>query len=99
MAIVEGIAAWAASLSRADVPDNVVALCRAQRRSVFGALAASSGNGAARRVLDAVSAWGGDPLYAATAPSIALDFDDYVSFGHTGHTSVLVPLLLGTETG
>src|SRR5205085_3169309 len=39
-----------------------------------------------------------DALYAATALSIALDFDDYMSFAHTGHTAVLVPLLLSAET-
>ena len=40
-----------------------------------------------------------DAVYAATALSVALDFDDYVSFGHTGHSSVLVPALLAAETG
>ena len=40
-----------------------------------------------------------DALYAASAQSIALDFDDYVCFGHTGHSSVLVPILLSCETG
>ena len=34
-----------------------------------------------------------------TAMSMALDFDDYVSFGHTGHSGVLVPLLLAADTG
>src|SRR6266566_4810844 len=40
-----------------------------------------------------------DALYALTALSMALDFDDYVSFGHTGHSGVLVPLLLAADTG
>ncbi|NNN20392.1 MAG: hypothetical protein HKL80_00115 [Acidimicrobiales bacterium] len=40
-----------------------------------------------------------DALYAASAQSIALDFDDYICFGHTGHSSVLVPILLSCETG
>src|SRR5947209_1981299 len=115
MTTLEGIAAWAASLSVNDIPAAVVDLCRAQRRSVLAAIAASTGDAASGRVLDAVTAGAGDgpaplvgtdrlvrvddALYAATALSIALDFDDYVSFAHTGHTAVLVPLLLATATG
>src|SRR5437763_1141204 len=106
MTTLEGIAAWASSLSATDVPERVVALCRAQRRSVLAAMAASARDDASRRVLGAVSASAGDgvaplvgtdrlarvddALYAATALSIALDFDDYLSFAHTGHTAVLV---------
>jgi 2-methylcitrate dehydratase PrpD len=112
---VEDIAAWVAGLSAPDVPADVLDLCRDQRRSVLGAVAASSGDAAARRILDAVDGWaaGGpvgvaalgravsvdDALYATTALSMALDFDDYVCFGHTGHSAVLVPVLLAAETG
>src|SRR5688572_9309602 len=112
---VERIAAWASELTLADVPTDVVALCRAQRQSVLGGVAASSGDGAAQRVLVAVDSWASDgpapllgterhvtvdaALYGAAALSIALDFDDYVCFGHTGHSAVLVPILLATETG
>lgn len=35
--------------------------------------------------------------YAAAAFSIALDFDDYLCFAHTGHSAVLVPLLMAAE--
>jgi len=112
---VEDIAAWVAGLSAANLPADVVDLCRDQRRSVLGAVAASSGDAAARRILDAVRAWAaggpvetvalgrpvsvGDALYATTVLSMALDFDDYVCFGHTGHSAVLVPVLLAAETG
>lgn len=40
-----------------------------------------------------------DAIYAAAALSIALDFDDYLCFGHTGHSAALVPMLLAGETG
>lgn len=40
-----------------------------------------------------------DAIYAAAALSIALDFDDYLCFGHTGHSAALVPVLLAAETG
>lgn len=117
MSTVESIAEWAAGLRVAEVPGPVLELCRAQRRSVLGACAASTvgTGGAARRVLGAVESWAADgpaPLlgtdrsvrpedaaYGAAALSVALDFDDYVCFGHTGHSAVLVPVLLAAETG
>ncbi|MFA5788118.1 MAG: MmgE/PrpD family protein, partial [Actinomycetota bacterium] len=115
MTAVETIAEWAASLSLSDVPETVLSLARAQRRSVLGAIAASAHDAAAMRVLSAVEIWAADgpaplvgshrrvkvedALYGAAALSIALDFDDYVCFGHTGHSAVLVPLLLAAETG
>jgi 2-methylcitrate dehydratase PrpD len=119
--LVGEVAGWAAGLEIDDVPDDVLVLCRAQRRSVFAAIAASSNDEAACRVLDAITAWAGrgpapligngdrsegtrsvsvdDAIYGASALSIALDFDDYVCFGHTSHSAVLVPLLLSCETG
>src|SRR5439155_4437760 len=103
MTRIETIATWAASLSATDVPADVLELCRAQRRSVLGGMAASSGDAAARRVLAGLDATTGDgaeaALYAGCVLSIALDFDDYVCFGHTGHTAVLAPLCLADETG
>ncbi|MHB8671622.1 MAG: MmgE/PrpD family protein [Acidimicrobiales bacterium] len=112
---VERIAGWAAGLAPGDVPEEVGDLCRVQRRSVLAAIGASSADLAARRVLAGVDSWAGDggvpmvgtgrrvraddAIYAAAALSIALDFDDYLCFGHTGHSAVLVPLLLAAETG
>ncbi len=112
---IEAIARWATELTFRDIPSDVVELCRAQRKSVLAAIAASSGDAASRHVLDAVASFAcdgpaplvgtdryvktEDAVYAAAALSIALDFDDYVCFGHTGHSAVLVPLLLAAETG
>jgi 2-methylcitrate dehydratase PrpD len=111
---VERMARWAAELRLPDVPDAVVELCRAQRRSVLAAMVASTGDAAVRRVLDGVGSWAADgpvavpgldrpvsvddAIYAGTVLSIALDFDDYMCFGHTGHSAVLVPMLLAAET-
>lgn len=111
---VRRLAGWATRLSPSDVPEDVLELCRAQRRSVLGAIGASAGNEASARVLEGTlsaapegpapvigagrSARVEDALYAAAAASVALDFDDYMCFGHTGHTAVLVPLLLAAET-
>ena len=115
MTSVADIAEWAAGLRLADVPADVLGLGRDQRRSVLASVAASTRDGAARRVLAAVEGWAHDgpvalvgterrvsvedALYGAAALSMALDFDDYVCFGHTGHSGVLVPLLLAASTG
>ncbi len=112
---VAGLAAWAHGLRLADCPEEVVSLARAQRRSVLGAIAASAHDPASQRVLRAVRANassgpvplpdGGegvsveDALYLLAAWSAALDFDDYCCFAHTGHSAVLVPLLLASVTG
>ncbi|MGH2808658.1 MAG: MmgE/PrpD family protein [Actinomycetota bacterium] len=109
MTLVEGLARWASELGYSDIPDDVKELCRAQRRSMLAAVAASDEDPATQRVLDAVEKnlpHGDMPfllrdrhttaltsIYGATVASMALDYDDYVCFGHTGHTSVLVPLL------
>ncbi len=112
---VERICDWAAGLSLDAVPPRALALCRAQRASVLGAVAASLDDPAARRLVDAVLAGAPDgpapvagrerrvraeeAVYATAALSIALDFDDYGLFGHSGHSAVLVPALLAHETG
>ncbi len=109
-----GLAEWSSGLSLRDVPERVMELCRAQRRSILGAVAASHGNSAVGRITEAVAA-GAPPgpaplvgrgeevaveaaLYTAAVHSVALDYDDYLCFGHTGHSAVLVPVLLASET-
>lgn len=112
---VEEIAAWAGGLAAGDVPARVATRSEAQSASVAAAVGASLDDDATGRVIRAVSAWAADgpaplvgtdrrvgvedALFAAAAASVALDFDDYVCFAHTGHSAVLVPLLLATETG
>lgn len=130
--LIEDLACFAAELRMVDVPEGVLELCRAQRRSVLGAIAAAGFDEAVARMSRAVKRWAspgpapllvstvGDPddslvypvpltvpdrvrvddaLFAACAASMALDFDDYMCFGHTGHSAVLVPLLVACETG
>src|SRR2546427_5774145 len=113
MTTVERLAEWAHGLRSEALPEDVLALCRTQRRSVLAAVAAGSANQRVRRVLAGLEAHAPDgpapllgtkkatsvetALYGAAVSSVALDFDDYVCFGHTGHSSVLTPLLLATE--
>src|SRR5512134_3495743 len=100
MSTVERIAEWAHGIDGA--PAEVLELCRAQRRSVLAAIAGSMRDRGSKRVLDAIAADAPDgaapligterrvrtedAIYAASALSIALDFDDYLCFGHTGHS-------------
>ena len=111
---VESIAAWACELEFSDLPHDVIQLARAQKKSVIAAIAASMQDAASIKILRATheasspgpapligtssSVRVEDALFSACAMSIALDFDDYVCFGHTGHSSVLVPTLLASET-
>lgn len=112
---VERLAGWAAELTIDDVPERVLALCRAQRRSVLSGIAASTDDAAASTAVASIALRGGkgdavlagadatvsvlDAVYGASIRSIALDFDDYACFGHTGHSSVVVPLVLGLDQG
>ncbi len=115
MGYIEEIADFASSLQLNVIPLDVLDRLRAQRRSVLASIASSYNDDSARVVLDAVSSWAStgpaplvfterkvrvdDALVAASAFSMALDFDDYLSFAHPGHSAVLVPLLLASETG
>jgi len=54
---VQRLAAWAAGVTLGDVPLSVLDLCRAQRRSVLAAVAASTGDAASGRVLGGVGSW------------------------------------------
>ncbi|MGZ3418753.1 MAG: MmgE/PrpD family protein [Polyangiales bacterium] len=115
MSTIESLCEWASSLRIDDVPPRVLAACRDQRRSVMASIAASVHDATSRRVLAAIAGWAvdgavvlpgtdrrvraEDALYAATTLSMAQDFDDYFCFGHSGHSAVLVPILLAAETG
>ncbi len=115
MAIVEEMAQWIQSVKIEDIPPDVIELAQAQKRSVVAAIYASLGDSASQRVLAAVKEWSApgnvpmagtdlsvraeDALYAATVLSIAQDYDDYLCFAHTGHSAVLVPAIVGYESG
>ena len=106
MTTIESLARWATQLILDDIPDDVRGLLRAQRLSVLGGMAASSGNEVVSTVLSGLGIEGWplgrsieSDLGASTVMSMALDFDDYVCFGHTGHSAVTVPLLLSLEAG
>ncbi len=113
--LIDTLAEWVHGLDVRDIPADVLDLARAQKRSVIAGAVASMDDEASRRVLSAVGGWAApgpapligsglhvrveDALYAAAALSVALDFDDYLCFAHTGHSAVWLPLMLATETG
>jgi 2-methylcitrate dehydratase PrpD len=108
--IITRMAEWAAGLEYEQVPERVLTKARLQLFSVLGAIHASSRHEIGRIVLEATGSWAGDgpctiipagqkvdPLsavYANAALSIALDYDDYLLFGHTGHSAVCVSLAM-----
>ncbi|QUR67767.1 MmgE/PrpD family protein [Mycobacterium spongiae] len=93
--LIERLAGWATDLDLGDIPDDVQELCDAQRQSVRAGIAASSGDAAYRKIASAID----DSLYRDACASMALDFDDYLCFGHTGHSAVLVTQHIGDEAG
>ena len=104
------MAEWVAGFNYEDIPDRIVEECKTQLMSVLGAMFAGSRTAAGNASVNAVRGWGSDgpctmiPGGAKVHPhdalignsilSMALDYDDYLLAGHTGHSAVLVPLVL-----
>lgn len=115
MTFLEDMAEWVSGLSYRDIPERVLDLARHQIASVLAALYAGAGSTGGCTVIEAVRAWeeGGSctampagepqPLYSALLQncslSMALDYDDYLFLGHTGHSAVLVPLAVAEMRG
>jgi 2-methylcitrate dehydratase PrpD len=104
---LEQMASWASTLSLSDVPHRVLEHAKNQVYSMLGAVhsgcASDLGDAIDRcfrwrcsgqaRVIPTGEKT--DPIHAAalmSSWSMALDYDDVMLGGHTGHSSVLVPL-------
>jgi len=114
VSLIKTIANWLVNLTESEIPQEVKALLVAQRKSVIAAISASSSNDRAKLVANAFlksSSPGSfkpigtsqkcsllDAIYHSCINSIALDFDDYMCFGHTGHSSVVTSLYIGAYT-
>ncbi len=114
-ALIPQVAQWVSTLRYEDIPASVLKKARLQILSVLAAVHSSSHTDAGKRILAAVQAWdtGGpcslipsgkkasllNAVFANTALSVAQDYDDYLLFGHTGHSAVLVALLLSERDG
>ncbi|MEK7866321.1 MAG: MmgE/PrpD family protein, partial [Planctomycetota bacterium] len=112
MTSLSQVGEWAASLRAEQIPDGVHRRVRAQVLSMLAAAHAAVHSRAFGAVASAVAKWGpGDSPIVATgarvdlhasllanaAASMAFDYDDYLFLGHTGHSAVWTPLLLGAQ--
>ncbi len=104
------IARWAHELSVDDIPPRVLEKARLQMLSVIGAIHASARHQLGLLILESVRAWSApgpstliatgervdtlSAIYANASLSLALDYDDYLLFGHTGHSAVCVSLAM-----
>ena len=91
---------WATGLRASAIPDDVRALARAQLLSNLGARHTGARHQAGPRVARPFAGEGWAPAAAAAAAlSIALDFDETLFAGHTGHSAVQAPLACAAELG
>ncbi|HVM97134.1 MAG TPA: MmgE/PrpD family protein [Candidatus Acidoferrales bacterium] len=113
--ISERIAEWVVQAQYEDLPRRVVEEAKNQILSVVAAVHAGHFSDSGRTVSKTVKEWGGakeatmipsgervslhNAIYANTALSMALDYDDYLFAGHTGHSAVLVTLALAEHAG
>jgi 2-methylcitrate dehydratase PrpD len=101
-------ARWASSLTRGDIPAAVCEAALAQRASTLGAAVWTTTHPVGRRLAETTHRqYGSGPAtflgdttgltpagaaYGNAALSMALDFDDTVLGGHTGHSAVFAAL-------
>jgi 2-methylcitrate dehydratase PrpD len=113
--IVERVATWAAGLRFEDLPRRVVEEAKHQTLSMIAAVHAGHFSDAGRVVSRTVKEWNSgkdatlipsgertgvrDAIFGNTALSMALDYDDYLFAGHTGHSAVLVTLAMAEKLG
>jgi 2-methylcitrate dehydratase PrpD len=113
--ITARIAEWVAQARFEDVPRRVIEEAKNQVLSVIAAVHAGHFSDAGRTVSRTVKEWSGgkdatmipsgertslsNAIFANTALSMALDYDDYLFAGHTGHSAVLVTLALAEKNG
>jgi 2-methylcitrate dehydratase PrpD len=111
----ERIAEWVAQAQFADLPRRVTEEAKNQVLSVIAAVHAGHFSEAGRMVSRTIKEWPSgkeatmipsgertslhNAIFANTALSMALDYDDYLFAGHTGHSAVLVTLALAEKIG
>ncbi len=108
------IADWAANLKLHDIPRAVREEAKNQVFSMLGAVHSGYASGIGGRLQLAVRPTGAgrarifpsgqrtravDAAALLSAWSMALDYDDVMLGGHTGHSSVLVPFAVASEEG
>jgi 2-methylcitrate dehydratase PrpD len=109
------IAEWVAGAKYEDLPRRVVEEAKNQILSVIASVHAGHFSEPGRMVTRTVKEWSGSKeatlipsgerttvhyaIFGNSALSMALDYDDYLFVGHTGHSAVLVTLALAEKIG
>jgi 2-methylcitrate dehydratase PrpD len=115
MGATRDIAEWAATVRYEDIPQRVHEKSKAQILSVIGAIHAGRHSEGAMSAHDVAKSWGGpeeatvfatggklprhNAIFANACASVSFDFDDYVCFGHTGHSAVCASFAYGELEG
>jgi len=113
--LIERMAEWAISTKLEDIPERVQQKAKLQTLSMLAAVYAGYSTRAARAIREVIlstRASGRATVFpqgeltsptvsvvANAAASMALDFDDYLFLGHTGHSAVLSAFGLAQELG
>lgn len=113
--VTERMAEWVAQAQFQDLPRRVIEEAKNQILSVIAAVHSGHFSEAGRTVSRTVKEWTGgkeatmipsgertslhNAIFANTALSMALDYDDYLFAGHTGHSAVLVTLAMAEKVG
>lgn len=109
------LAHWAADLKFEGIPRRVLDECKNQVLSVIASVHAGHFSEAGRSVSKIVREWSGGKdatlmpsgertslhtaIFGNAALSMALDYDDYLFAGHTGHAAVLCTLAMAEKHG
>src|SRR5215467_14003156 len=113
--VTSRLAEWVAGSSYEDVPRRVAEEAKNQILSMIAAVHAGHFSDPGRCVSRTVKDWAGGKeatlipsgertavhyaIFGNAALSMALEYDDYLFAGHTGHSSVLVTLALAEKMG
>lgn len=105
MGVAHELAEWICAAKYEDIPKRVLEKNRYQTLSVIASMHAGAETQAGRAVLRAVEKWRKpgtctviptgeqfalhEAITVNSALSMALDYDDYIYMGHTGHSAVL----------
>jgi len=108
--VVENLAKWIYALEYNDIPERILEKTRYQTLSVLASIHAGYKTEAGQTVYKALTKWGTagdvsviptgeklslvDAITINSAFSMALDYDDYLYMGHTGHSAVLASLAI-----
>jgi 2-methylcitrate dehydratase PrpD len=105
------IAEWASSARYEDIPARVHEKTKLQILSVIAAIHAGRHSEGATSGRELAASWGGpseatvfngggkiqrhNAIFANAIASVSFDFDDYLCFGHTGHSAVCASFAYG----